>query len=160
MFDTEFTFLRIKQRTKALGKTLEGLSADIGIGKNTLRRSAESTTGLSAAILYDCAVELDCTVDYLLGLTDNCHSSQIMENPDARSLTPEECAIVNNEIERDAIPVYSGKKWEELKAFIKSIPATKHPSLYYSEHDIEFAKMISGGIMCKMLEIENRGDCL
>ena len=73
-----------------------------------------------------------------------------------RNLNEQETYIVNNLFEHDAEPIYTNKEWEELKAFIKSIPATKHPNPFFTESDIKTAKMVADGIMCKMLEIEYR----
>jgi len=75
-----------------------------------------------------------------------------------RNLNEKETAIANNLFEKDSQRIFTKDEWEELKAFIQSIPAVKHPTLFHTEQDIETSKMVANGILCKMLEIEYRSN--
>ena len=70
-----------------------------------------------------------------------------------RNLNEKETAIANKLFEKDSQRIFTKEEWEELKAFIQSIPA-----VFSTEQGIETSKMIANGILCKMLEIEYRSN--
>lgn len=70
MYDSQKIAARIKQRVKQKGKTNKEMLADCHLGINTIghiRRGGDILT-LNFAKIAD---YLDCSVDYLLGRTDN-----------------------------------------------------------------------------------------
>lgn len=70
MYNSKEIADRIRSRTKEQGKTLRGLLDECGLGINTVSKIAggsDITTRHFARI----ADSLDCSVDYLLGRTDN-----------------------------------------------------------------------------------------
>ena len=70
MYDSEKIAVRIKERAKQMGKTSKALLAECHLGINTIgkiQRGGDILT-LNFAKIADC---LDCSVDYLLGRTDN-----------------------------------------------------------------------------------------
>lgn len=70
MYSPQITVARITESRQAKGMTAQKLNDSCVLNKNTISKSADSKNGLSAKILYDIASTLDCSVDYLLGLTD------------------------------------------------------------------------------------------
>lgn len=70
MYDTENVALRIKQRARELKIQIRTLMADCDLGINTVSQLANGRliSFVSLALIAD---QLDCSVDYLLGRTDN-----------------------------------------------------------------------------------------
>lgn len=70
MYDTQKVAFRIKQRARELKIQIRTLMADCGLGINTVSQlsSGRVISYVSLALIAD---RLDCSVDYLLGRTDN-----------------------------------------------------------------------------------------
>jgi len=70
MYDSHKIAERIRERTKQQGKTLRMLLKECGLSINTISHidSGRDITTLHFAKIADA---LDCSVDYLLGRTDN-----------------------------------------------------------------------------------------
>lgn len=70
MYDSKKIADRIRERTKEQGKTLRGVLADCGLGISTVSKISNGAdiTTLNFAKIAD---NLECSVDYLLGRTDN-----------------------------------------------------------------------------------------
>ena len=71
MYNPQITVDRITELRTIKGISLSKLNEACSLNKNTITVSANSKTGLSAKILSDVAKFLGCSVDYLLGETDN-----------------------------------------------------------------------------------------
>ena len=74
MYNPQITVERIRKERKNNNITSVELNCSCGLNKNTIATSANSKMGLSAKILYDIADCLNCSVDYLLGRTDEAGS--------------------------------------------------------------------------------------
>ena len=61
---------RIKKRTKQQGKSVSEMLSACGLGKNTVAKISNNTDILTLNFAK-IADYLDCSVDYLLGRTDN-----------------------------------------------------------------------------------------
>lgn len=70
MQSTQIIAERIKQQTKSKQITVKKMLADCNLGPNTVSKISNGTDILSQTILK-IAEYLDCSVDYLLGRTDN-----------------------------------------------------------------------------------------
>ncbi len=70
MYDSREIADRIKTRTKQQGKTLREVLTACGLGINTVSKISSGTDilTLNFAKIADC---LDCSVDYLLGRTED-----------------------------------------------------------------------------------------
>ncbi|MCI7713096.1 MAG: hypothetical protein MSK63_07420 [Clostridiales bacterium] len=70
MYNSQEIAKRIKQRAKYVRKPLGEVLASCGLGVNTVSKMSHGTDilTLNFAKIADC---LDCSVDYLLGRTDN-----------------------------------------------------------------------------------------
>ncbi len=70
MYNSQEIANRIKSRTKQQGKSLGEVLSACGLGINTVSKISKGTDilTLNFAKIADC---LDCSVDYLLGRTDN-----------------------------------------------------------------------------------------
>lgn len=71
MYISQITADRIRKIREEKGISATELNRICDLSKNTISVSANSKNGLSAKILFDIAKFLDCSVDYLLGRTDN-----------------------------------------------------------------------------------------
>lgn len=71
MYDPVFTAERIKIITKTKGATVKVLLDDCGLNKNVLSTMLSRGSMPKADNLAKIADYLDCSVDYLLGRTDN-----------------------------------------------------------------------------------------
>ena len=72
MYLPEITTQRIKLLiAQQDGKTMSGLNAYCDIGSGLVSQAGKSQLGMKAKNLYNIAEYLDCSVDYLLGRTDN-----------------------------------------------------------------------------------------
>lgn len=82
MYNPQITVDRIKELRTIKGISLAELNKACGLNKNTITVSANSKTGLSAKILLDVSNFLGCSVDYLLGETDNINGYNDVNNLD------------------------------------------------------------------------------
>lgn len=82
MYNPQITVDRIKELRTIKGVSLAELNEACGLNKNTITVSANSKTGLSAKILLDVSNFLGCSVDYLLGETDNPNGYNDVNNLD------------------------------------------------------------------------------
>lgn len=71
MYNPQMTAERIKKMLVDSNMTSAKLNEVCSLNKNTIATSANSKNGLSAKILFDIAEQLHCSVDYLLGRTEN-----------------------------------------------------------------------------------------
>lgn len=70
MYNSQEIALRIKQMAKQCGKPLGSVLSECGLGINTISKMSKGADilTLNFARIADC---LGCSVDYLLGRTDN-----------------------------------------------------------------------------------------
>lgn len=71
MYNSQETIFRIKQRAKEQGIAILDLQAKCDLGRNAISQAAKSQDGMKARNLFAIAEVLNCSVDYLLGRTDN-----------------------------------------------------------------------------------------
>lgn len=71
MYSPQITVVRIKELSNSNSLTLKQINETCGLNKNTINLSANSKTGLNAKALFDISDCLNCSVDYLLGKTEN-----------------------------------------------------------------------------------------
>lgn len=71
MYNSQETIFRIKQRAKEQGIAILDLQTKCDLGRNAISQAAKSQDGMKARNLFAIAEVLDCSVDYLLGRTDN-----------------------------------------------------------------------------------------
>lgn len=71
MYNSQETIFRIKQRAKEQGIAILDLQTKCDLGRNAISQAAKSQDGMKARNLFTIAEVLDCSVDYLLGRTDN-----------------------------------------------------------------------------------------
>lgn len=71
MYETSITVERIKLRAKENGISVKTMLEDCGLNKNTLSSMQSRGSWLQSNNLAKIADYLDCSVDYLLGRTDN-----------------------------------------------------------------------------------------
>lgn len=71
MYNSQETIFRIKQRSKEQGIAILDLQAKCDLGRNAISQAAKSQDGMKARNLFAIAEVLNCSVDYLLGRTDN-----------------------------------------------------------------------------------------
>lgn len=69
-YDASVTSSRIKARAKEMGMAISQLNSICDLSENTIKNAGKSTEGMKARNLYLIAETLDCSVDYLLGRTD------------------------------------------------------------------------------------------
>lgn len=70
MYNAQLTIKRIQSLIKEKGYTQKYVLAECGINENTLKRMTDNK-GISSFYLAKIADYLQCSVDYLLGRTDN-----------------------------------------------------------------------------------------
>ena len=70
MYNSQEISNRIKFMAKKQGKSISTVLADCGLGKNTVSKMSNGTDILTLNFAK-IADYLDCSVDYLLGRTDN-----------------------------------------------------------------------------------------
>lgn len=70
MQNSQFIAERIKQRIKEQNKSLKGTLSDLHMGINTISELSKGKE-ISYVKMYEFAEYLDCSVDYLLGRTNN-----------------------------------------------------------------------------------------
>lgn len=80
MYNSQTTYLRIKELSKIRKIPIGEINEKAGISENTISMSAKRQEGMGGRNLYEIANCLDCSVDYLLGRTDNpdAHKSTII----------------------------------------------------------------------------------
>ena len=71
MYNSQETIFRIKQRAKEQGIAILDLQAKCDLGRNAISQAAKSQDGMKARNLFAIAEVLNCSVDYLMGRTDN-----------------------------------------------------------------------------------------
>ncbi len=71
MYYPQITSERIKLKAKENKIAIGDLLAECDLGVNALSQAAKSQEGMKARNLYLIAAKLNCSVDYLLGLTDS-----------------------------------------------------------------------------------------
>ena len=71
MYNSQITAERIKKRATAQSVSMTQLSESCGISKNAISQAGKSQEGMKAKNLYAIAEILECSLDYLLGRTDN-----------------------------------------------------------------------------------------
>lgn len=71
MYNSQETIFRIKQRAKEQGIAILDLQTKCDLGRNAISQAAKSQDGMKARNLFAIADYLNCSVDYLLGRTDN-----------------------------------------------------------------------------------------
>ncbi|MEE0439141.1 MAG: helix-turn-helix transcriptional regulator [Ruminococcus sp.] len=70
MYNSQETVNRIKKLAREKNISMEHLRSRCELGINTISQCARSTYGFKAKNLYNISEVLDCSVDYLLGKTD------------------------------------------------------------------------------------------
>lgn len=104
MQNSQFIADRIKQQIKDQNKSVKGTLSDLHMGINTISALSKGKE-MSYVKMSEFAEYLNCSVDYLLGRTDN-PQSHTGEEPDAQStlislikmLTPEQQELVAAQI--------------------------------------------------------------
>lgn len=71
MYNPQITYIRIQRLATIQGMSMTELNKKCELSKNTISQSANSQEGMKAKKLFDISAVLNCSVDYLLGLTDN-----------------------------------------------------------------------------------------
>lgn len=71
MYSSQIVYERIDKMLACKNKSMSELNKVCGMSKNTVSQSAASQDGMKARRLFTIANFLDCSVDYLLGRTDN-----------------------------------------------------------------------------------------
>lgn len=71
MYNSLETSTRIKKLAKEKGVPMSELQEKCGLNKNAVAQAGKSQEGMKAKNLYAIAELLECSVDYLLGRTDN-----------------------------------------------------------------------------------------
>jgi transcriptional regulator with XRE-family HTH domain len=71
MYNSLETSTRIKKLAKEKGVPMSELQEMCGLNKNAVAQAGKSQEGMKAKNLYAIAELLECSVDYLLGRTDN-----------------------------------------------------------------------------------------
>lgn len=92
MQNSQFIAERIKQRIKEQNKSLKGTLSDLHMGINTISELSKGKE-ISYVKMYEFAEYLDCSIDYLLGRTDNpqSHAGTIEKS----TLSEKEKTIIN-----------------------------------------------------------------
>lgn len=73
MYNSQEIGFRIKKIAEKQGKTIKSVLEECGLGKNTVQKISSGTDILTLNFAK-IADYLDCSVDYLLGRTDNPNS--------------------------------------------------------------------------------------
>lgn len=71
MYNPQVTHSRIKELSKNQKISIGEINKRAGLGENAISQLAKSQDGMITRNLYEIAQCLDCSVDYLLGRTDN-----------------------------------------------------------------------------------------
>ena len=124
MYNSQNVADRIKICAKEKGITLNILQEKCGLSKNAIQTSAKSKNGLGASFLYSIAEMLDCSVDYLLGRTDEIslnkgtviQTGNVSSNIIAGDINGNNNANINTGIPEDV---------SELVELVQSLPLIK-----------------------------------
>jgi len=71
VYNSQETYAKIKFLSKTKKISINTINEVAGLGENAISQSAKSQDGMKAKNLYAISEALDCSVDYLLGRTDN-----------------------------------------------------------------------------------------
>ncbi len=71
MYNPQVTHSRIKEMSKVRKITIGEINKSAGLGENAISQLAKSQDGMITRNLYEIAQCLDCSVDYLLGRSEN-----------------------------------------------------------------------------------------
>lgn len=74
VYNSQITYDRIKERAKSTNMSIKRLNSLCSLSENAISSAAKSQEGMKAKNLYAISECLDCTVDYLLGKTEDPHS--------------------------------------------------------------------------------------
>ncbi len=116
MYNSSETSTRIRQLAKAKGIQMAELQEKCGLSKNTIMQSGKSQEGMKAKNLYAIAELLECSVDYLLGRTDNPNETGIsVTDNNQMSLTGNNSISVNSAVpNKDTLTEQFMQKFEQL----------------------------------------------
>lgn len=126
MYISQITVDRIKKIREEKGISAAELNKICELSKNTVSTSANSKNGLSAKILFDISKFLDCSVDYLLGRTDNPDGTG--NNISQSNIAGNNNASINN---ASPAPVHDSVTDEFMKIF-KELPFEDKAELMHS----------------------------
>lgn len=124
MYDSQITFERISNLAKKRNMGMNILQEKCGLSPNTIKVASKGKNGLSAKNLFAIAEVLECSVDYLLGRTDEISLNQgtviqagdVSGNIIAGDINGDHNANINTGIPEDI---------SELVELIKSLPLIK-----------------------------------
>lgn len=116
MYNSSETSTRIRQLAKEKGIQMSELQEKCGLSKNTIMQSGKSQEGMKAKNLYAIAELLECSVDYLLGRTDNPNETNITVTDNKQtSLTGNNSISVNSAVpNKDTLTEQFMQKFEQL----------------------------------------------
>lgn len=77
MYSSQEAAFKIRTLAKEKGVAIADLLENCNLNINALSQSAKSQEGMKAKNLYAIADYLDCSIDYLLGRTDNPNSHKL-----------------------------------------------------------------------------------
>ena len=132
MYNSQETIFRIKQRAKEQGIAILDLQTKCDLGRNAISQAAKSQDGMKARNLFAIAEVLDCSVDYLLGRTDNpevTYNNHALSGDGGVSVAGGNITISNQQ-----------KEDAEILDLIKSLPLKKRVkiiSMIYEELEEE-----------------------
>lgn len=116
MYNSSETSTRIRQLAKEKGIQMSELQEKCGLSKNTIMQSGKSQEGMKAKNLYAIAEMLECSVDYLLGRTDNPNETNITVTDNKQtSITGNNSISVNAaDNKKDTLTEQFIQKFEQL----------------------------------------------
>lgn len=116
MYNSLETSTRIKKLAKEKGVPMSELQEMCGLNKNAVAQAGKSQEGMKAKNLYAIAELLECSVDYLLGRTDNPNETGIsVTDNNQMSLTGNNSISVNSAVpNKDTLTEQFMQKFEQL----------------------------------------------
>ncbi len=84
MYNAQLTISRVQSETKSKSLTQKQVLSDCGLSENTLKKMSDRN-GMASFNLAKIADTLDCSVDYLLGRTDNPQAHKCYNNANSDS---------------------------------------------------------------------------
>lgn len=98
MYNSQETSTRIKKLAKEKGIQMIELQELCGLNKNAVAQAGKSQEGMKAKNLYAIAEMLECSVDYLLGRTndENGSSNYVNGNNSVQAVQNDNCEITLN----------------------------------------------------------------
>lgn len=94
VYNAKLTADRVKMLAKERSISMSQLSKDCGINQNTIKTSGKSVYGMKAKNLFLIAEMLDCSVDYLLGRTDDIEvNKSISDNCESDNCESDDCEM-------------------------------------------------------------------